>query len=34
MEFSLAAASEADISVFKQLSLDLPEGSVIHAEKG
>ena len=34
MEFSLAAASEADISLFKQLSLDLPEGSIIHADKG
>ena len=34
VEFSLAAASEADISLFKQLSLDLPEGSTIHADKG
>jgi hypothetical protein len=34
VEFSLAAASDADISLFKQLSLDLPEGSIIHAEKG
>jgi hypothetical protein len=34
VEFSLAAASEADISLFKQLSLDLPEGSIIHADKG
>ena len=30
----LAAASEADISLFKELSLDLPEGSIIHADKG
>jgi hypothetical protein len=34
VEFSLAAASEADISLFKQLSLDLPEGSIIHADEG
>ena len=35
VEFSLAAASEADIiSLLKQLSLDLPEGSIIHADKG
>jgi hypothetical protein len=34
VEFSLAAASEADISLFKQLSLDLPKGSIIHADKG
>jgi hypothetical protein len=34
VEFSLAAASEADISLLKQLSLDLPEGSIIHAEAG
>lgn len=27
------AASEADISLFKQLSLHLPEGSIIHADK-
>ena len=32
VEFSLA--SEADISVFKQLSLDLPKGSIIHADRG
>ena len=25
---------EADIRLFKQLSLDLPEGSIIHADKG
>ncbi|MDP9411732.1 MAG: IS982 family transposase [Actinomycetota bacterium] len=34
VEFSLAAASEADISLLKQMSLDLPEGSIIHADKG
>jgi DDE family transposase len=34
VEFSLAAASEADIAVFKEMSLELPEGSVICADKG
>jgi hypothetical protein len=34
VEFSLAAGSEADVSVFKNLSLDLPEGSTIYADKG
>jgi Transposase DDE domain len=34
VEFSLAAASEADISLLKRLSLHLPEGSIIHADKG
>ena len=34
VEFSLAGASEADISLFKEMSLDLPEGSIIHADKG
>jgi hypothetical protein len=33
VEFSLAAASEADIAVFKELDLELPEGSIIHADK-
>jgi hypothetical protein len=33
VEFSLAAASEADIAVFKELGLQLPEGSIIHADK-
>ncbi len=33
MEFCLAAASEADISVFKEMSLELPEGSIICADK-
>ena len=32
--FSLAAGSEADVAVFKDLELDLPEGSIILAEKG
>jgi hypothetical protein len=34
VEFSLAAGSEADVAVFKNLSLDLPEGAYIHADKG
>jgi hypothetical protein len=29
VEFCLAAASEADISLLKEMSLDLPEGSII-----
>ena len=33
VEFALAAGSEADVSVFKELELDLPEGSTIHADK-
>lgn len=33
VEFSLAAASEADVAVFKELGLELPEGSTIHADK-
>ncbi len=34
VEFSLAAGSEADVKVFKELELDLPEGATIHADKG
>ena len=34
VEFCLAAASEADISVFKEMSLELPEDSIICADKG
>ncbi len=35
VEFSLAAASESDIGVFKEMSLELPEGSIIcAADKG
>ena len=34
VEFSLAPASEADIAVFKEFSLELPEGSIICADKG
>ena len=34
VEFSLAAGSEADVSVFKDLELDLPKGSTILADKG
>ncbi|MEW6635719.1 MAG: IS982 family transposase [Actinomycetota bacterium] len=34
VEFALAAGSEADVSVFKDLALDLPEGSIICADKG
>jgi hypothetical protein len=33
VEFSLEAASESDIRVFKDLELDLPEGSIIVADK-
>ena len=33
MEFALAAGSEADVSVFKDLELDLPKGSIICADK-
>jgi hypothetical protein len=34
VEFSVAAASEADVAVFKELGLELPEGSIIYADKG
>jgi hypothetical protein len=34
VEFTLAAASEADISLFKELKLELPEGALICADKG
>jgi hypothetical protein len=33
VDFSLVAGSEADVSVFKDLQLDLPEGSIIWADK-
>jgi hypothetical protein len=33
VEFSLVAGSEADVSVFRDLQLDLPEGSIILADK-
>ena len=33
VEFSLAAGSEADIAVFKEMGLELPEGSIICADK-
>jgi hypothetical protein len=34
VEFSLAAGSEADVTIFKELGLDLlPEGSIIFADK-
>jgi hypothetical protein len=33
VEFSLAAASESDIAVFKELDLELPEDSIICADK-
>ena len=33
VEFSLAAGSEADVAVFKDLELDLPKGSIICADK-
>jgi hypothetical protein len=34
VEFCLAAASEADIGLFKELNLELPEGAIICADKG
>lgn len=34
VEFSLAAASESDVKVFKEMDLDLPAGAAIHADKG
>ncbi|HZY66637.1 MAG TPA: IS982 family transposase, partial [Rubrobacteraceae bacterium] len=34
VEFSVATGSEADIEVFKEMALDLPEGSAVHADKG
>jgi hypothetical protein len=34
VEFTLAAASEAHISLFKELKLELPEGAIICADKG
>lgn len=34
VEFTLAAASEADISLLKELKLELPEGAIICADKG
>jgi Transposase DDE domain len=33
VEFSLAAGSAADVRVFKEMQLDLPEGSIICADK-
>jgi hypothetical protein len=33
VEFSLVAGSEADVSVLKDLELDLPEGSTLFADK-
>jgi hypothetical protein len=33
VEFALAAGSEADVTIFKELELDLPEGSIICADK-
>lgn len=34
VEFSLAAGSGADIAVFKEMGLELPEGSIFYADKG
>ncbi len=34
VEFSVAAASEADVKLLKELGLDLPEGSIICADRG
>lgn len=33
VEFSIVGSSEAEVSIFKDLQLDLPEGSTICAEK-
>jgi hypothetical protein len=33
VEFSLAAGSESEVTIFKELELDLPRGSIIYAEK-
>jgi hypothetical protein len=33
VEFALAAGSEGDVTIFKELELDLPEGSIIFADK-
>ena len=33
VEFALAAGSEADVAMFKELNLDLAEGSIIFADK-
>ncbi len=33
VEFALAAGSEADVTIFKELELDLPEGSIVCADK-
>jgi hypothetical protein len=34
VEFSVAPASEADVKVFKEMDLELPQGATIHADKG
>jgi Transposase DDE domain len=34
VEFSLAAGSQADVKLIKELELDLPEGSILHADNG
>lgn len=34
VEFALQAGSECDVKVFKNLGLDLAQGSTIFAEKG
>ena len=34
VEFALEAGSKADVAVFKELELELPEGSIIFADKG
>lgn len=34
VEFSLAAGSEAEMTILKELELDLPEDSIIYADKG
>jgi hypothetical protein len=34
VEFSVAPAWEAEVKVFKDMDLELPEGATIHADKG
>jgi IS5 family transposase len=34
VEFSVVAASEAEVKVLKEMDLDLPTGATIHADKG
>lgn len=34
VEFSLAAGSESDVTAFKRMNPESPEGAIIHADKG